>query len=51
MGGFRGHVLAVDADYDGTHDDEDTTEYDGQIRILDQLVWTDLYAMTARQSQ
>ncbi|KAJ5508996.1 hypothetical protein N7527_011139 [Penicillium freii] len=59
-GDFQGHVLAVDADFDdsatvaGDTADEDSQfevfEYPGRMRILGNLVWSELYPMLMLQS-
>ena len=52
IGGFRGHVLAIDADFESEDDNHgDVKGFNGQMRIIDQLIWTDLYAMFARRCQ
>ncbi|CAI7647597.1 unnamed protein product [Penicillium crustosum] len=62
-GDFQGHVLAVDADFDdsapgsesaGDIADEDSQyevfKYPGRMRILGNLVWSELYPMLTLQS-
>lgn len=62
-GDFQGHVLAVDADFDdsatgsesaGDIADEDSQyevfKYPGRMRILGNLVWSELYPMLMLQS-
>ncbi|PWY95936.1 hypothetical protein BO94DRAFT_507372 [Aspergillus sclerotioniger CBS 115572] len=49
-GDFQGHILAVDASFDPAAPNEHAEEspgFDGQMRILGNLVWSDLYAMLA----
>lgn len=59
-GDFQGHVLAVDADFDdsatvaGDTANEDSQsevfKYPGRMRILGNLVWSELYPMLMLQS-
>lgn len=62
-GDFQGHVLAVDADFDNdatankSADDmanedaqDEVFEYPGRMRILGNLVWSELYPMLMLQS-
>ncbi|KAJ5904425.1 hypothetical protein N7504_006808 [Penicillium tannophilum] len=62
-GDFQGHVLAVDADFDDNATENESAdgmanegsqgegpEYPGQMRILGNLVWSELYPMTMLQS-
>ncbi|KAJ5400287.1 hypothetical protein N7465_010776 [Penicillium sp. CMV-2018d] len=59
-GDFQGHVLSVDADFDdsatvaGDTANEDSQfevfEYPGRMRILGNLVWSELYPMLMLQS-
>lgn len=52
MGGFRGHLLAIDANFKSEDDNHgDVKGYYGQLKLIDQLIWTDLYAMLATQNQ
>ena len=49
-GDFQGHILAVDASFDPTAPNEHAEEspgFNGQMRILGNLVWSELYAMLA----
>jgi hypothetical protein len=46
----RGYVIAVDADYDNWYYDDATDEinardYLGEVKVLDQLIMTDFYAL------
>lgn len=58
-GDFQGHVLAVDADFDGSAPRNESADanpdegphYQGQIRILSNLVWSELYPMLTLQSE
>jgi hypothetical protein len=48
----RGFIHAIDSDFDPAKVPEPKTGYDGTFKIIDQLVWTDLYAMhVGRTSQ
>ncbi|KAF7586394.1 hypothetical protein BBP40_008944 [Aspergillus hancockii] len=52
-GDFSGFVLAVDAHYDpkeGLERPEESPGFYGQMRILGNLIWGDLYAMLLSQS-
>lgn len=61
-GDFQGFVLAVDPDFDKTVTNESADgtasedpqdeglEYPGQVRIMGNLVWSELYPMLNRQS-
>lgn len=46
-GDYRGFLQAVDADFDASKTDRksDLKGYDGSFKIIDQLVWTDLFAV------
>ncbi|KAL3420308.1 hypothetical protein PVAG01_08807 [Phlyctema vagabunda] len=50
---YRGYVLAIAADFDAENNEEDDESpgYAGVVKIVDQLVWTDLYAFGRIQSQ
>lgn len=56
QGDFKGHVLAVDADFEApasTTDagkESDPTKYTGQMRVLGNLVWSEVYPMLMLQS-
>jgi hypothetical protein len=53
-GDFGGFVLAVDADFDPAEENPHSSEspgYSGEVRILTSLLWDDLGAMNAMQSQ
>lgn len=55
QGDFRGHVLAVDADFEApaapdTDKEADPTKYTGQMRVLGNLVWSEIYPMLILQS-
>ncbi|RDW90382.1 uncharacterized protein DSM5745_02157 [Aspergillus mulundensis] len=48
-GDFRGHVLAVEPDWEpSTSDSIETPYYNGTVRVLGNLVLTDLYALVLR---
>lgn len=62
-GDFQGHVLAVDADFDNSATENERADgmaneglpdegfkYPGQMRILGNLVWSELYPMLLLQS-
>lgn len=61
-GDFQGHVLAVDPDFDesaaagqnadskANEDQAESLQYPGQMRILGNLVWSELYPMMMLQS-
>jgi hypothetical protein len=58
-GDFQGHVLAVDADFEApaptTTDasaskEADPTKFTGQMRVLGNLVWSEIYPMLMLQS-
>ncbi|KAJ5987434.1 hypothetical protein N7451_011799 [Penicillium sp. IBT 35674x] len=62
-GDFQGHVLAVDADFDDSATENESADgtanegpldvgsaYPGHMRILGNLVWSELYPMTMLQS-
>ena len=46
----RGFVHAVDATFDSSKSAEQASGYDGTLRIIDQLIWTDLYALNVNKS-
>jgi hypothetical protein len=49
---FRGYVVAVDPNYDPDNfDKSDSLGYRGQVKVLDQLIMTDLYPFLASQCQ
>lgn len=63
-GDFQGHVLAVDANFDGSAtknesaeadaeegSQDQSLEYQGQMRILGNLVWSELYPMLTLQAE
>lgn len=41
----RGFLRAVDSMFDSVKPAEENSTYDGTFRIIDQLIWTDLYAV------
>lgn len=50
----KGFILAVDACFDLNDPDareDESPGYRGELRILSSLVWSDLYAMLAAQTQ
>ncbi|KAL4862855.1 hypothetical protein BDV12DRAFT_202673 [Aspergillus spectabilis] len=50
---FQGHILAVDADFDPNEPNEHAEEspgFQGHLRILGNLVWSELYPMLTMQS-
>ncbi|KAJ5498551.1 hypothetical protein N7453_007602 [Penicillium expansum] len=62
-GDFQGHVLAIDADFDNSattsesadgmaneEPQDEGIQYPGHMRILGNLVWSELYPMTMLQS-
>ncbi|KAL2833049.1 hypothetical protein BDW59DRAFT_180548 [Aspergillus cavernicola] len=52
-GDFTPHILAIDADFDPTCPPErpdESPNYPGHLRILGNLVWSELYAMLVLQS-
>ena len=50
-GDFQSYVLVVDANFDNrTTADKSPDGYPGQVRILGNLVWSELFPMVARQS-
>ncbi|KAL4878062.1 hypothetical protein BJY04DRAFT_229964 [Aspergillus karnatakaensis] len=67
-GDFKGHVLVVDADFDGTTESTNASDadanpnaklsaheqglrYQGHMRVLGSLVWSDLYPMLTLQGR
>ncbi|CAI7598309.1 unnamed protein product [Penicillium pancosmium] len=54
-GDFQGHVLAIDADFEApapadASKEADPTKYTGQMRVLGNLVWSEIYPMLMLQS-
>ncbi|KAK0122479.1 hypothetical protein ONS95_010710 [Cadophora gregata] len=49
-GDYRGFLQAVDADFDPSKEEQNRKAnpkgYDGSFKIIDQLVWTDLFAVS-----
>jgi len=43
-GDFGGFITAIDASFK-PEENNPTTQYDGSFKIIDQLIWTDLYGM------
>ena len=52
-GDFAGFLLAVDPEFDpdnGSEPSDESPGYDGQMRILGSLVWSDLYSLLLSQT-